>query len=114
MILVTDEKEIAETLQKSSIRSLSFENIERNLSEIETPYVLFLQENFDFRFEDANLSRMVREAERQNADVVSGTGWLFLYSPQFLASIFLYSPQFVKRQLFHFLLLFYVFEPPQM
>ena len=95
-ILVTDEKEIAETLQKSSIRSLSFENIQRNLSEIETPYVLFLQENFDFRFEDANLSRMVREAERQNADVVSGTGWLFLFSPLVSPPIVSFPP-FVLR-----------------
>ena len=57
-----------------SISAFSHDELQRNLKSIRnlTPYVLFLQDNFDFRYEDANLTRMVKEAERQNADIVSG------------------------------------------
>ena len=38
-----------------------------------TPYVLLAKNLFDFDAEDANLMRMVREAEAQNADIISGS-----------------------------------------
>ena len=40
---------------------------------IDTPYILLLHNNFDFDKEDANLERMVRIAENQNADIVTGS-----------------------------------------
>ena len=39
---------------------------------ITSPYVLFAHNHFDFDLEDSNIWRMVREAELQNADVVTG------------------------------------------
>ena len=46
-------------------------NVDYNL--INTPYILLLHNNFDFDGEDANLRRMIREAEKQNADIVTGS-----------------------------------------
>ena len=71
--VITNDVRIEEKFSLLSIGSFSHDELQRNLTFIRnlTPYVLFLQDNFDFRHEDANLTRMVKEAERQNADIVS-------------------------------------------
>ena len=72
--VITNDVRIEEKFSLSSIGSISHDKLKRNFTLLRnsTPYVLFLQDNFDFRYEDANLTRMVKEAERQNADIVSG------------------------------------------
>ena len=72
--VITNDVRIEEKFSLLSIGSFSHDELQQNLTLIRnlTPYVLFLQDNFDFRYEDANLTRMVNEAERQNADIVSG------------------------------------------
>ena len=44
-----------------------------SIKKLATPYVLLGINLFDFEAEDANLMRMVREAEAQNADIISGS-----------------------------------------
>ena len=43
------------------------------IEEVKSPYSLVLTQHFDFEALDANLWRMVREAENQNADLVFGS-----------------------------------------
>ena len=47
-------------------------NIVSLSASLTTPYALVLNNHFDFDKNDANLERMVREAENQNADLVLG------------------------------------------
>ena len=40
---------------------------------ISTPFVLVAYNHYDFDYRDANIVRMIREAQLQNADVVGGS-----------------------------------------
>jgi hypothetical protein len=46
---------------------------ELDYKSLSTPYILLLHNNFDFDKEDANLRRMIEVAEKQNADIVTGS-----------------------------------------
>jgi hypothetical protein len=46
---------------------------ELDYKSISTPYILLLHNNFDFDRDDANLRRMIEVAEKQNADIVTGS-----------------------------------------
>ena len=47
-------------------------NVTSDYTEISTPYTFIGSDHFDFDSTDANLERMIREAEFQNADIVTG------------------------------------------
>ena len=47
-------------------------NVTSDYTEISTPYTFIGSDHFDFDSTDANLGRMIREAEFQNADIVTG------------------------------------------
>ena len=61
-------------LPKSVIEKIEKTGMNKTVSKkLATPYVLLAKNLFDFDAEDANLMRMVREAEAQNADIISGS-----------------------------------------
>ena len=66
------------------------EDVAKDLEGVSTEYVFFAEDHFDFDAKEANLERMIREAENQNADVVAGKGHKF-YQPitEFLRPWFL-------------------------
>ena len=66
------------------------EDVAKDLEGVSTEYVFFAEDHFDFDPKEANLERMIREAENQNADVVAGKGHKF-YQPitEFLRPWFL-------------------------
>ena len=43
------------------------------IEKIDTPYVLLIHNHYDFEMKDANLERMIKVAENQNADIVTGS-----------------------------------------
>ena len=47
-------------------------NVTSDYAEISTPYTFIGSDHFDFDPTDANFERMIREAELQNADIVTG------------------------------------------
>ena len=49
-----------------------YANYKSLIKTAETPYIFFANEIFKFDETDANFHRMIREAESQNADVVTG------------------------------------------
>ena len=63
---------VTENEERFKSAELPFSSPEISAEEITTPYVFLGSGQFDFDPKDANLIRMVREAELQNADVVAG------------------------------------------
>ena len=59
-------------LALTNLKELNLKIIDEN-DNVTTPYVLLFENHFDFDAEDANLVRMVREAEAQSADIVAGS-----------------------------------------
>ncbi|CAG5114186.1 Oidioi.mRNA.OKI2018_I69.chr2.g8250.t1.cds [Oikopleura dioica] len=60
-------------VEKSVIDKIEDAGLKSTDKNISTPYVLLAFDLYDFDAEDANLMRMVREAEAQNADIISGS-----------------------------------------
>ena len=51
------------------------DHVMQDLEAVDTEYVFFAEDHFDFDPFEANLERMIREAENQNADVVTGLSY---------------------------------------
>jgi len=67
-IIVDDEKMKKIFLE----RSLYEVKIKSEIEDLETEYIFLADNHFDFISLEANLERMIREAEFQNADIVAG------------------------------------------
>ena len=65
---------VATNLTEQAIKRIEQLELEivSSTQKVKSPYALVLNGHFDFEPEDANLWRMVREAENQNADLVFG------------------------------------------
>ena len=56
-----------------NLKNLRLKGVNILPDEPKTPYYLLMNSHFDFDAEDANIWRMIREAENQNADIVAGS-----------------------------------------
>ena len=73
-----------------------YEDTQDILNLIDTKYVFFAHNHYDFDRIEANFERMIREAENQNADIVTGKSFKVNKNSSFRLNIKLKALQYRK------------------
>ena len=84
-------------------RILFFENFQIASGQIDTKYIMIAENHFDFDIEDANIVRMIREAENQSA-VKSSQNFFYQYHRYYIRDKF-YSIRILIQIFFRFFII---------